>query len=204
MKAKFFILVITSSLAFAVKAQPETQKDYRNFPLIVSLHFHSLSLPFRNLRSNLNNIGIGLGTEISLNGKHNWAQQFNAVWFRNKAIGNGLLFYTQAAWRPEVAADAFTEIKAGAGYLYSFRPGKSYEQVNGQWISRGYKGKGMLALPIGVSVGYHSYSPGTYFSPFVTYQFLIVSGYNASVLIVPETLIQVGTRIHFENKSNKQ
>jgi hypothetical protein len=44
---------------------------------------------------------------------------------------------------------------------------------------------------------YHRYEAQTYLSPFVSYQFLLVSGYNPSLPLVPETLIQVGTSLHF-------
>lgn len=177
-------------------AQAGSGKDYRNFPIIVTVQFHGLALPFHDMKSNFSNIGLGLGTEVSLNGNHDWAQQFSVVWYRNKAIGNGLFLYTQSTWRPTIVSNSYTELKAGAGYLISFRPVKSYKQVNGDWIPVGRKGKGLFAVPVGISSGYNNYSSDAYLSPFVSYQFLIVKDYNNSMPIVPETLIQVGTRIH--------
>lgn len=195
MKIRFLWTLLICAVALTSYGQSDTN-GYRNFPIVVSLQFHSFSLPFHNLKSNFKNIGIGLGTEVSLNGKQNWAQQINMVWFHNKEIGNGLFFYTQSAWRPTVVSETYTELKIGAGYLFSFRPTESYKQENGEWKSVGHRGKPMFTIPVGVSVSYTNYSTGTYLSPFVTYQFLVVNGYNQSVPIVPETLIQVGTRIH--------
>jgi hypothetical protein len=144
---------------------------------------------------NFQNVGIGLGTEVAFNG--NAVQQISAVWFSNKAVGNGLFFYTQVVWRPVIAnSDAFTELKIGAGYLIASSPTKSFKQINGEWKSAGHQGKGMFTLPVGISLGYNSFTAKTNYSPFASYQFLVLSGYNASVPIVPETLIQVGTRIH--------
>jgi hypothetical protein len=111
-------------------------------------------------------------------------------------MGNGLLFYTQTAWRPGAGLDGFAEIKAGVGYLHSFRPVESMKQVNGNWISAGHHGKGMLTVPIGISIGYNTISNGTLVSPFISYQFMIATGYNKSIPIVPETLVQAGARIH--------
>ena len=187
-------------LVFSLKAQSDAPKNYRNFPLVLTLQFHSLSMPFKNTGANFSNVGIGLGTELSLNGKHNWAQQFSAVWYRNKAVGNGLLFYTQSSWRPELVSGSYAELKAGAGYLYAFRPVRSFRQENGRWIAAGQKGKGMFTLPVGVSLGYNPSSSGTRFSPFASYQFLILSGYNKSIPLVPETLIQIGSRIHLNEQ----
>lgn len=193
---KITFLILACSISPALFAQPDEKKDYRNFPLIVSLQFHSLAMPFRDIRTNFRNIGIGLGTEVSINGTQHWVQQINAVWYRNKAVGNGLFFYSQMAWRPTIASNIYTELKGGAGYLLSFRPVESYQQVNGIWQSAGHKGKGMLTIPLGISVGYNNYSSQSIISPFISYQFLLVTKYNTSIPLVPETLVQIGSRIH--------
>jgi hypothetical protein len=151
------------------------------------------------MRSNFSNIGFGLGTELSYNGKSNLVQQVSATWHHNKTVGNGILLYSQAAWRPNIGSGVYTEFKAGAGYMYAFRPVESYKQSNGVWSLVNHKGKGMFTLPIGISVGYQSYSNRTYVSPFISYQFLLISGYNQSIPLVPETFIQVGSRIHLNN-----
>lgn len=199
MKRRIVGFVISYAIMFSVQAQTETLGGYKNFPIVVTLQFHSLAMPFQDIKSNFSNIGLGLGTEVSYNGKQNWSQQINAVWYRNKTVGNGLLFYTQAAWRPAIKSNLYAEMKAGAGYLISFRPVESYKQVNDNWISVGHKGKGMFTIPIGISLGYNTQFSGTNFSPFISYQFLIVSGYNESIPFVPETLIQVGSRIHLNH-----
>src|SRR5688500_8213616 len=168
MKNKFLMLLIFGTVICA-QAQSDDSKSYRNFPIVITLQFHSLSTPFQRMTSNFRNPGIGIGTEISLNGKHNWAQQVTAMWYRNSAVGNGILLYTQVAWRPSFGSYAYGEIKAGLGYEYSFRPTESYKFDNGKWKSVSHRGKGMLAIPVGVSLGYNNYSPDVYASPFVSY-----------------------------------
>lgn len=199
MKSKISLTLLGLCLTASLWAQTDNQKDYRNFPIIVMVQFHNLSMPFKDMKSNFSNIGIGLGTEFSYNGKSNWVQQFSATWHQNKTVGNGILIYSQAAWRPNLSSGLYGEIKAGAGYMYAFRPVTSYEQKNGAWESVGNRGKGMLTLPVGISLGYQSPTNKTYISPFISYQFLLVSGYNQSIPLVPETLIQVGSRIHLGN-----
>jgi hypothetical protein len=199
MKFKILTTFVAICLAGSSLAQTENQNGYRNFPIIVMVQFHNLSMPFKDMKSNFANVGFGLGTELSYNGKSNWVQQFNATWHHNKTVGNGILLYSQAAWRPNITSGMYTELKAGAGYMYAFRPVESYKQVNGVWESVGHKGKGMLTIPLGISLGYQSYSSKTYISPFISYQFMLISGYNQSIPLVPETLIQVGSRIHLAN-----
>lgn len=184
-------------LMFALTVQAQTDSHYRNFPIIVKLQFHNLAMPFKDVKHNFSNIGLGLGTEFSFNGRSNWVQQFTATWHRNKTVGNSLMLYSQAVWRPTISSGIYTELKAGAGYKYAFRPVESYAQNNnGQWESVGHKGKGMLIIPLGFSVGYQSPSAKAYVSPFIGYQVLLVSGYNSSIPVLPETLIQIGSRIH--------
>ena len=199
MNSKIVTTLLAVCLTGSLFAQTDTQKDYRNFPIIVMVQFHNLSMPFKDMKSNLSNIGFGLGTELSYNGKSNWVQQFSATWHHNKTVGNGVLLYSQAAWRPNITSGVYTELKAGAGYMYAFRPVESYKQNNGAWEKMGNKGKGMFTLPVGISVGYQSHTDKTYISPVITYQFLLISGYNQSIPLVPETLIQVGSRIHLAN-----
>jgi hypothetical protein len=199
MKTKICTAVLIFCLSNGAEAQSDPDKSYSNFPIIVTLQFHNFSLPFRDMKTSFSNIGIGLGTEVSYNGKQNAVQQVSAVWYRNKSMGNGLLFYSQAVWRPTINSDFYGETKAGVGYLFSFRPSKSFKQVDGKWISAGRKAKGMLTIPVGISLGKNIFWSGNYISPFVSYQFLLVKDYNKSIPVVPETLIQVGSRI-YQNK----
>jgi hypothetical protein len=199
MKRKVVLSLLGIFLAASLQAQTDSQKSYRNFPIIVMVQFHNLSMPFKDMKSNFSNIGFGLGTELSYNGKSNWVQQFSATWHHNKTVGNGILLYSQAVWRPNIGSGVYSEVKAGAGYMYAFHPVESYKQNNGTWESVDRKGKGMFTLPVGISLGYQSYSEKTYISPFISYQFLLISGYNQSIPLVPETLIQVGSRIHLGN-----
>lgn len=198
MKKQIFLIFLISLLAFnPLMAQDSGTKDYRNFPVTLTLQFQSFSLPFKNLKANFKNMGIGIGTEVSHNGNHNWVQEFSLFWIKNKTMGNGLYLMTQTAWRPYLGNPVFGEIKAGIGYKLAFRPSDSFIQIDGEWISAGKKGKGMLAIPIGIGFGVHNYSEQVYTSPFVNYQAVFLKGYNQDIPIVPETIFQLGTRTHF-------
>ncbi|MFD2098704.1 hypothetical protein [Flagellimonas iocasae] len=171
--------------------------NHRNFPLIISIEFHSLSLPFKNKRPLFKNVGIGLGTEVSHNGNRNWVQQFKMTWYGNKTAGGGILFHTQTVWRPTMVNDAYSEVKLGVGYLYAKRPKEGYRPIQNGWENVGKKGKGMLVVPIGIGLGYDTYDEGTYVSPFANYQFLLATNYNESMPLVPFTLMEFGSRVHF-------
>jgi hypothetical protein len=199
MKQTLLAFFLFSCTALPIKAQDKLHTNYRNFPLVVSLQFHALSMPFKDLKTNFSNVGIGLGTEIALGSTHDWSQQFNLIYYRNKNAGNGIGFYTQSSWRPTIAWHIYTEAKIGFGAMYSFRPVESYKQINGEWTSVGHRGKWMPVLPVGISLGYNKFSKNTYVAPFISYQLMIMGNYNKVLPAVPNTFIQIGSRIHFKN-----
>jgi hypothetical protein len=197
MKSTIILMLISLLMVFQESlAQYESSKDYRNFPIVLSLQFHSLAMPFKDFRSNFKNIGIGIGTEVSLNGSRDWVQQFDFVWIKNKGIGNAFHFSSQAAWRPMIGADGFTEVKLGLGYMVAKHPTPALIQKDGQWTSYRKKGRGMLTVPIGLGLGYYKYSENWFVSPFLGYQLVFVTNYNQTLPVVPQTLMQTGLRIH--------
>ncbi len=171
-------------------AQSGGSSGYRDFPVLVSLQFHSINLPFKKVQHHFRNMGFGVGTEFSYTGKQHLVQQVSLIWYRNRQAGNGVGVYTQAVWRPSLSEEAYAEMKLGAGYWHSFRPVPSFKPTQGDWVPVGKRGKGMFALPLGIGMGYRT--SDARWSPFANYQLVVLSGYNASVPIVPETLIQLG------------
>ncbi len=194
----FFFLILFGLNAQGLQAQ-EAVKDYRNYPLTITVQFQNFAMAFKKPSFLLDNFGIGIGTEVSHSGGHNWVQEFAIWWSGNKNMGNGLYFITQTAWRPYIGNPMFGEIKAGVGYKIGYRPTESYSPSPDGWVSRGKKGKGMLVIPVGIGLGYHSFNQEFYTSPFINYQFLLVKGFNPDIPWSPETVIQLGSRTHFKS-----
>lgn len=193
---KLFTVIVGWVLIVSHTSLAQDSKSYSDFPLTISLNFHAFTLPFRDLKANFTNIGIGLGTEVALNSSATWVQQVGVVWYHNKALGNGLLFSTQNVWRPAVGSNGYAEVKGGVGYLQSFLPTKGFRLNNGTWQETSRKGKGMFCVPLGIGAGYDIRTSQSFQSPFVNYQFIAVTGYNTSIPVVPNTLLQIGSRIH--------
>jgi hypothetical protein len=190
---KHWLLIILLAIGFHAFAQ-EPLKRY-DFPVTLTIHFPALAMPFRNAGLNFRNIGVGIGTEVTLNHSSTWVQQFQIAWLRNRQTGNGLLAYTQLAWRPEIGDNGFTEIKAGIGYQYAFTAAPALHSKGGEWQSARHRGKGMLALPVGVAFGYHYVEGANRYTPFAGYQFMLLTRYNTTVPLIPQTIIQTGLSI---------
>ncbi|MFI5134922.1 MAG: hypothetical protein ACHQD9_03615 [Chitinophagales bacterium] len=192
----FFFILLLQSISQAQDSK-NSNKDYRNFPLTVTVQFQNLALPFRDLGSNFSHVGISVGTEVSLNGKQNWAQQFQAGFYLNRDAGNGFFTYTQTVYRPTVFKHFYPEVKVGVGWQRVFHPVDAYVYENGNYVSTA-GGKSQLIVPLGISIGYNDYSTNTYASPFISYQVIPALSYNDGIPLNFYSLFQVGTRIHFK------
>ncbi|GAB3890291.1 hypothetical protein GCM10028803_00940 [Larkinella knui] len=194
------LILLALAGLFPVCAQqiPSPESTRRNWPLIVSLQFHAISMPFRDLKSTFSNVGFSLGTEVMYNRRANLLQQVQVGFYRNRNAGNGLSVFTQTAYRPHFGP-VYAEVKAGLGYHFAFHPNTTLVFKNGEWQSAGQRGKGMLMVPVGVSIGYQGTNTKPLFEPFVSYQFFILQGYNPEVPLLPNQLIQIGSRIHFSH-----
>ena len=136
------VLIVMCSFKWSV-AQEVSSNHFDNYPIVLTIQFQSFSLPFKNIKGHFRNIGIGIGTEVSHNGNHNWVQHFDFIWYRNSTMGNGIIISTQAGWRPFLRDPVYSELKFGIAYFHNFRPVESYKQNNtGEWVSIGKKGGG--------------------------------------------------------------
>jgi hypothetical protein len=198
---KTFLLSLFLVLTLQSYSQGQTadnsEKDYRNFPLIVSIQFQNFALPLKDLGSNFSNVGFAIGTEVSLNGKQNWAQQFQAGYYFNRDAGNGFFTYTQTVYRPTLFNDFYAEVKFGLGWQRVFHAVDAYVYENGNYVSTA-GGKSQLIVPLGISLGYNDYKQNTYAAPFISYQVIPALFYNDGIPLNFYSLFQVGTRIHFK------
>ncbi|RIV18983.1 hypothetical protein DYU11_26145 [Fibrisoma montanum] len=198
MKKTLFIFIWLAALHPSVSRAQRNGSELlpagrMSWPLMVSVQFHSLALPVGNIRPAFANPGLALGTEYRYNRRGNLLQSIQAGYYRNRYAGDGLFIVTQAGYRPHFGP-VYADLKAGVGWNYTFHPNTTLVLKEGQWQPAGRTGKGLLMVPLGLSIGYNGPS---LVAPFVGYQFFALAGYNPSVPVVPNQLLQVGAHIHF-------
>lgn len=196
MKSIHVLLLILFLVPVGVRAQnhPEPVGGYRNFPLVIGVQFQNFALPFKDWKSNFTHIGFFVGTEVSLNGKHTWVQQFQAGYYLNREMGNGFFVLSQSVYRPAVFNPFYPEVKAGIGWLRVGHPTDAYAFQNGKW-KKTAGGKSQLIVPVGVSAGYHFDQAESSVSPFISYQIMPALFYNEVIPLNFYTLIQAGSRV---------
>ena len=188
MKQVLFICGLSFFLTIYIFGQ-EIKPASRTWEISISVQFHALSTPFKHFKNNLKNLGLGLHVRTPYAGDGLWAQKFSTIWYRNQAVGNGVVFSTQASYRTGRNNQLWGEINMGLGYAVVFRPSDSFIWKNKTWQPTGKKGKGMLTLPLGVNMGRRV---SDNFSPYIGYEFAILNGYNESIPIMPMRFLSVG------------
>jgi hypothetical protein len=197
MKKAFLYLLLTTSFTQAQSLGPTPKiKRMGNWPFTVQLYLHSLSMPLRDFPTSNANVGIGLGTEAAYNQRGTFIQTVQTGYYHNPYAGDGFFVQTQAGYRPHIGP-VYAEIKAGLGWHYSFHPNTTLQFREGSWQSAGRTGKGLLMVPVGLSVGYTR--PASRLVPFVGYQIFALSGYNPALPVVPNQFLQAGVHLYLSN-----
>jgi hypothetical protein len=197
MKYKILTFVLLYSLIFfTTKAQDKQESVFNKFGFEIGAQFHSIALPFSDLKSNFSNPGISAAYEIALNKNKNLIFQTNSSFIFNKNLGNNFQLYPEIIFRPHFFKVMFTELKLGIGWQINFNPANTYEFNNGQWTKTS-SSKSQLIVPIGASVGFETKIFNKNISPFVSYQTIPALFYDATIPLNFYSVINIGFIHHF-------
>lgn len=204
MKQKILILLLITRFVSIGYSQSVVNNigSYENFPLMLSVKFQNLALPFQDLKTNFKNIGVGLATEVSWGGSKSLVQQFNVMWVFNNASGNTLTFYSQAVYRPSLTGALHGGVKGGISYTFMFKPNPSLAFNGKEWV-KGPSAKGMFGIPAGVHLSWQEPNRSAYSAPYVSYDLFLHSGFNRDVPVLPHTVLEIGNAIHFKPESHE-
>lgn len=188
MQIKFLSLILVLGSLTLGRAQE------LRLSLTAGFQFHSLGLPFKTVNENFKNLGLSVGTRYRWNKNGALAQDLQLSWLGNRKVGNSLNLYTQLSWQPRLFRAIHLGPQLGLGYSWLEHPVESFEQNNGEWITRGRSGKGVLTIPVGFSLRLAKQSDLS-IQPYLSYQMLIFNNYNQGILLLPTTMLQIGTQI---------
>lgn len=113
---------------------------------------------------------------------------------RNKYQGNALSWQTLFQYTPVVANHVELGIGAGIGYQLSFYPSNSLAWNGTEW-TKGKSNKGVVQVPVQVSVGYRGFesSRGT-FTPYLAYNTNFLFRYSPDLTPLPSAAFMVGLK----------
>jgi hypothetical protein len=174
---------------------PDSAK--RKLPLVLGIQFHTLALPFSDLRSLPDDAGVRAGTEVSLNKRGTLLHAASLSWYHSANTGDALAVLAQAVYRPQIYRKLYAEIRAGAGLMQAFYPSEAYSVRNGAWSPEGRTGKLMAVLPFGAGAGLNGSARRFSFSPFLSYEIQAALNYNRTLPAVPHGVLIFGSKIRF-------
>ena len=182
----------------------QAQEQSRRAPLsrlsyTISLDFQGFSLPFSTLRTYWQNKGISVGAAYSWTRKGHWQQVVKAGSFFNRYHGRTNYVSTSLQYNPLHGRTLSTGISLGAGYqLTGFGKGGWQQEADGSWKSRPNK-QGLLFLPASLNLCVKAAEGSNIiFSPSLSYGVNLLWKPNATVPLLPQTLVSIGSTIQFK------
>ena len=186
---RLLFVIMIGIICHPIHAQEVSPPPLPNFPIILSFHFSGVAMPFKDLKSLFSNIGVGIGTSRNWGNQSRFFQTIELRWWHNKAMGNRWLLDTELHWNPKLRNTIHGDLHLGVGYLWAKRPVKSYQPMNGTWVERRKKGKGMVAVPMGIGLRRLNASPAAFRAWGINYTIVWGLNFNPSIPILPEHLL---------------
>lgn len=195
---KYWVLLFF--LSMAISASAESNKSRQPWQLVVSTGIHSYYAPVENLKWGQADFAASLGLNKLLGQKQQFAVgiqgQFSQYEFQGDAIGLQLL----GQFTPAIFRRIELGIGTGAGYRFSFYRSKPLKWNGTDWVE-GQSYKGIIQVPVQVSVGYRSIRFGSCnIRPFAAYQLQALFGYSPDLSPLPDSNLMVGLKIHFSKQ----
>lgn len=195
---KYWVLLFIISIVIPVSAENDERRQ--PWQLVVSTGIHSYYAPVENLKWSRSDFAASMGLNKLLGQKQLFAVgiqgQFSQYEFQGDAIGLQLM----GQFTPTILRRIELGVGTGAGYRFSFYQSKPLKWNGTDWVE-GRSYKGIIQMPVQISVGYRSIRMGSCnIRPFAAYQFQALFKYNPDLSPLPDSNLMVGLKIHF----NKQ
>lgn len=195
---KYWVLLFFLSTVIHVSA--ESNKSRQPWQLVVSTGIHSYYAPVENLKWGQSDFSASLGINKMFGQKQQFAVgvqgQFSQYEFQGDAIGLQLL----GQFTPAIFRRIELGIGTGAGYRFSLYRSKPLKWNGADWVD-GKSYKGIIQVPVQISVGYRSILFGSCnIRPFAAYQLQALFDYSPDLSPLPDSNLMVGLKIHFSKQ----
>lgn len=200
MKKQFIqsILALTLSCLLHQNTAAQTPISSR-LTYSAKLTFQAYGLPSENLGSNFKNLGLAMGVDYAYNQKRNLFQSFTVGYQSHNQHETGYYLNTQFVYRPVLFRVLEPSIGMGVGRMLAVSNSKNqfYEMENGSWSKSSRQTKGHWQAPISLGIGFRAKTTGTSITPFISYEAVPIINYNSAFVVMPYSLLSVGSRFKF-------
>jgi hypothetical protein len=165
----------------------------------ISFFNHSISVPFHKMISEPIHPGIQVGIEgkyFEKNGSKLF-QTLNLGMFYNNYNGRGFYLNTELGYRYTSKPGIFVETLLGVGYLRTYHPTDIYQlNSSGTYQKVNDKGFSSPSVSFAFGLGFAFKSSSSFsFAPFIRYESIIQTHFNAELEVLPQSTLHIGLRV---------
>lgn len=184
----FFALI----LSFSARAQERSDQPWQ---LDIAAGMHSFYAPVKELQWERPELMTTVGWGKPLGRKQAFEVTLQLGYARNNYQGDALFLQLLGKYQPVIAEKIELGLGLGIGYRLALYPSKAQKWNGSEWVSgRGYKG--MMQVPLQLSLGYRSVQLHNYeIRPYLAYQVQALLGYSPDLSPLPVSAGLIGLKI---------
>jgi len=195
---KVVMLILLTFLLFAVSKAEENTTDSK-WQFVLSSGVHSFYAPVENLKWDNPGWVISAGVNRMLGQIQYFSVGMQLQFAQHEFLGSASILQVLGQFQPVLFKKIELGIGTGAGYRLSAYPYATFHWDGTSW-NDGKKYKGMVQMPLQLSIAYRSFSISSLkVIPFISYQLQAMFGYNPDFDPLPDSNIMAGFRFQFRN-----
>jgi len=195
---KVVMLILLIFLVFAVSKAEENTIESK-WQYVFSSGVHSFYAPVENLKWDNPGWVISAGGNRMMGQKQYFSVGLQLQFAQQEFLGSASVLQVLGQFHPVVFKKIELGIGTGAGYRLSTYPYSTFNWDGTSW-NDGKKYKGMVQIPLQLSIAYRSLSISSYkVIPFISYQLQAMFGYNPDFDPLPDSNFMAGFKFQFRN-----
>jgi hypothetical protein len=194
------LLMIIFLLVLLLQITLKLNANKNSLQYTFSSGIHSFYAPVENLKWENPAFAISAGVNRLFGAKQNFSLGLQAEFAVNEIQGNATSLQLLGQFTPVLFKKLELGIGTGAGYRFSGYPSATFKWNEKTWED-GKKFKGIVQIPIQLSVGFRSIQFSSFgIIPFVAYEMKAMFGYNPDFDPLPDSSIMFGFKFQFNKK----
>lgn len=192
---KTLLLAVLLVLFLQITANVKAEKSQWQYT--ISSGIHSFYAPVENLKWDNTAFAVSAGVNRLFGDKQFLSVGLQAEFAANKIQGNSSSLQLLGQFTPVLLKRIELGFGTGAGYRFSGYPSEPLKWNGTSW-ENGKNFKGIVQIPIQLSVGFRSIEVSNFeIIPFVAYQMKALFGYNPDFDPLPDSQIMIGFKFRF-------
>lgn len=196
----YFLLLLMIGIILIRPCSAQGKRTDQPWQLDLAAGVHTFYAPVEHLKWGRSDLTAMAGLNKLIGKRQLFSVGLQLQFFRHNYAGDALALQLIGQYTPVIGQRLELGLGAGVGYRFAMYPGGSLRWNGSDW-EKGKSFKGITHFPLQLSLGYRSIQANSYsFSPYVSCQFEILSGYSPDLNPLPVSALMLGVKIHNNKK----